>query len=140
GDIGTGSFERTPEAIELGRKAAEAQRDALSRFSVPVEEYNAWRAKLSRRAGDGPVLADVRIVGTKRVNPEYVRAQIKNVAPGKALNAVDIAKDTDRIYGLGDFERVEYSLTGPPDARVLEITPVEKAWGPDFLRFDLGLS
>ena len=140
GDIGTGSFERTPEAIELGRKAAEAHRDALSRFSVPSDEYYAWRAKLSRRAGDGPVIADVRIVGTKRVNPEYVRAQIENVAPGKPLNAVDIAKDTDRIYGLGDFERVDYSLTGPPDARVLEIAPVEKALGPDFLRFDLGLS
>jgi NTE family protein len=140
GDIGTGSFERTPEAIDLGRKAAEAKRDLLSRFSVPVDQYNAWRARLNRGAGAGPVLADVRIVGTKRVNPEYVHAQLENVAPGKVLTAADLAKDTDRIYGLGDFERVEYTLTGPPDARVLEITPVEKAWGPDFLRFDLGLS
>jgi NTE family protein len=140
GDIGTGSFERTPDAIALGRKAAEAKRDVLSRFSVPIDEYDAWRARLNRRAGDGPVLADVKIVGTKRVNPEYVQAQLEHVAPGKALNAEDLAKDTNRIYGLGDFESVGYSLTGPPDARVLEITPIEKAWGPDFLRFDIGLS
>jgi NTE family protein len=56
------------------------------------------------------------------------------------LTADDIAADIERIYALGDFQRVDYDVTGPPDARVLEITPVEKEWGPNFLRFDLGLA
>jgi NTE family protein len=140
GDIGTSSFTRVPEAVDLGYKAADAQRDALRRFAVSDDEYRAWRATLVRPANETAVLTDVRLVGTKRVNPEYIRAQLEHVAPGKNVSVADITADTDRIYALGDFERVEYSLKGPPEARVLEISPVEKAYGPDFLRFDLGLA
>jgi NTE family protein len=140
GDIGTSDFQRVPEAVELGRKAAEMQRAALQRFAVSDDAYRAWLAKLHTAENETPVLADVKILGTQRVNPEYVRAQLEHVAAGKAVTAEDITADTERIYALGDFERVDYSLTGPADARVLEIQAVEKSWGPDFLRFDLGLS
>ena len=74
------------------------------------------------------------------MNPEYVRAQLVNAAPGAILTAEAIAEDTERVYALGDFEGVDYTLTGPAGARVLEITPVEKGWGPNFFRFDLGLA
>src|SRR6185295_14205730 len=85
-------------------------------------------------------LADVRIVGVDRVNPDYVRTHIENVAPGATVSITDIAADVERIYALGDFERVEYSLTGPDNAQVLEVAPVEKPWGPNFFRVDLGLA
>ena len=140
GDIGSGSFERVPEAIELGRKAAEARRSDLARFAVPDDVYQAWLKKVGKGEEDKPVLADVRIVGLQRVNVDYVRAELQQVAPGKAVSADDIAGAIERIYALGDFERVDYDVTGPPEARVLVITPVEKGWGPNFLRFDLGLA
>ncbi len=140
GDIGSGSFERVPEAIELGRKAAEARRADLARFSVSDDAYQAWLKKVGKTEVDKPVLADVRIVGLQRVNVDYVRAELQDVAPGKAVSADDIAAAIERIYALGDFERVDYDVTGPPEARVLVITPVEKEWGPNFLRFDLGLA
>jgi NTE family protein len=49
-------------------------------------------------------------------------------------------RTTERVCALGDFQGVDDSLTGPTGARVLEIAPVEKGWGPNFLRFDLGLA
>jgi len=140
GDIGSGDFQRVPEAVELGRKAADARRADLRKYSVSEDEYRTWIARLGRSDAAQNALADVRILGTQRVNPEYVRAQLKSAVPGAALSADEIAVDTERVYALGDFERVEYSLKGPPDARVLEITPVEKSYGPDFLHFDLGLA
>jgi len=140
GDIGTTAFERVPEALELGRKAAEDRRDDLRRFAVSDDAYRAWRTKLDKSEEEKPVLAEVRIVGTQRVNPDYVRAQLQHVVPGKAVSADGVAADIERIYALGDFERVDYELTGPPEARVLEISPVEKEWGPTFMRFDLGLA
>ncbi|HUO68749.1 MAG TPA: patatin-like phospholipase family protein, partial [Gammaproteobacteria bacterium] len=140
GDIGSGSFERVPEALELGRKAADARRGDLARYSVADDAYQAWLKKVGRTELDKPVLAEVRIVGLRRVNIDYVRAQLEHVAAGKAVTADDIAADIERIYALGDFERVDYDVTGPPEARVLEITPIEKEWGPNFLRFDLGLA
>jgi NTE family protein len=140
GDIGASDFERVPEAVELGRAAAIAQSDALRRYAVPAEEYRAWADSRARSASNAPTLADVRIVGTDRVNPDFVRAQLEDVRPGAAPRLDEIVTDVERVHALGDFERVEYALTGPEDQRVLEITPVEKSWGPDFFRFDLGLS
>jgi NTE family protein len=140
GDIGTADFTRIPEAVELGRRAADGRREQLSRYSVPEAEYAAWVASLSRAQAPETALAEVRIVGTERVNPEYVQAQLKNVVPGATLTPAAIAEDTERVYALGDFEGVDYVLQGPAGARVVEIVPKEKGWGPNFFRFDLGLA
>jgi len=140
GDIGTGDFQRIPEAVELGRRAADNMRDELSRYAVPEAEYAAWRDSLRRDQAPESRLAEVRIVGTDRVNPEYVRAQLKDSVPGAVLTPEAITADTERVYALGDFQGVDYQLTGPADARVLEISPAEKEWGPNFFRFDIGLA
>jgi len=139
GDIGTGDFNRATDAARLGRAAAEAVADELRRFAVPEEEYLAWRATVDDPQSGHVTLADVRIVGLDRVNPEYVRGHLRTVVPGAVLSAADIATDTNRIYALGDFEQVGYELTGPQDARVLEIRPVEKSYGPNIFRAELGL-
>jgi NTE family protein len=140
GDMGSSDFQRVPEAVDLGRKAAEANRERLMRFSVSESEYRDWMAGLGRADADTRPLAEVRIAALDRVNPEYVRAQVHGVAAGEVASSADIVADAERIYALGDFERVDYSVTGPPDARVLEIEPVEKGWGPNFFRFDLGMA
>lgn len=140
GDIGSASFDRVPDAVPLGREAALAMEEQLRRLSVPEDQYLAWRQGVNREGTTAMRFADVKIKGLKRVNPEYVRAQLQRVKPGESVQRQDILEDTGRIYALGDFERVSYKETGPADARVLEITAVEKSWGPDFVRFDLGLA
>jgi len=140
GDITTSSFERAPDAMALGRAAAEAVADQLRRYSVPEREYLAWRESIGKVGSDVVKLADVQVVGLDRVNPEYVQAQLRNVKPGAIVNTEEIVADTERIYALGDFERAEYKFTGSPDTPVLEIRPVEKSWGPNFFRGDLGLA
>jgi NTE family protein len=140
GDIGSGDFGRVPEAIPLGRTAAEGMREQLRRYAVPEQEYLAWRNAVTQSDGETIRLADVRIKGLDRVNPEYVQAQLQNARPGSDVTTAQITEDTGRIFALGDFERVEYRYTGPRDARTLEIRTVEKSWGPDFARFDIGLA
>ncbi len=39
-----------------------------------------------------------------------------------------------------DFEHVNYRFIEEPGRRVLAVDAVEKSWGPDYLRFGLGLS
>jgi NTE family protein len=139
GDISSADFQRTPEAIDLGRSAAEAMAEKLQRLSLPEDEYQAWRESIEAPLDAGTVVAEVRIVGLDRVSEAYVRQQMRNVRVGEKVTAEQIKADTGAIYELGDFERVEYRLSGPASSRSLEIVPVEKSWGPDFLRFDLGL-
>jgi len=140
GDISTGGFERAPDAIELGRAAADAATEELRRYSIPEGQYLAWRESVSDPQSGVVQLADVQVIGLKRANPEYVKAQLRNVKPGIEVSTEEIKADTNRIFTLGDFERVEYIFTGPSDARVLEIRPVEKSWGPNFFRGDIGLA
>ena len=140
GDIGTGDFQRVAEAIVLGRAAAEAHIAELRRFSLPESEYLAWRDSVTSAEAKPVHLAEVRIQGLRQVSPAYVETQLQNLQPGADVDSRQIKEDTDRLYALGDFERIEHQLTGPPEARTMEISPVEKSWGPNFLRFDLGLS
>ncbi len=141
GDIASGSFDRVPDAIPLGREAAESMAEQLRRYALPETEYMAWRAAISGSSDSEPVqLADVQIKGLSIVNEEYVRLQLRNVAPGASVTTTQITDDTSRVYALGDFEKVEYTFSGPAESRVLEIWPVEKSWGPNILRLDLGLA
>ncbi len=46
-----------------------------------------------------------------------------------------------RIYGTRDYESIGYQVVGGETGpRALLIEPVEKSWGPDYLRFGLGLA
>jgi NTE family protein len=47
--------------------------------------------------------------------------------------------DLLRVYGDGFYERVDYTLVRERDRNILRVTPVEKAWGPNYLRFGLSL-
>jgi NTE family protein len=139
GDIGSGSFERVPDAIPLGRTAALAKSAELARYALPEAEYMAWRASLDRNYNQPIRVAGVRIAGLERVNPEYVRAEVVATQPGAEVGLDEIAMDTNRIYALGDFQMVESSVVDTPLYPTVEFKAIEKSWGPDFLKFDLGL-
>ena len=84
GDIGSADFDRVPDAVELGRVAAAAQREALSRFSVPEEEYRAWARGLGRNDLGDQVLAEVRIIERRRPRQSRVccaRSSTSSLAP-----------------------------------------------------------
>jgi NTE family protein len=138
GDITTASFERVPETVPLGEKAAREAAPRLARFSVPVAQYTAWRAGVTAQQAIETRLADVRYIGLERVNPRHLEA-IAQVEPGQTVDITKISAEARRMSSLPDFESVEYRLVGDPSNPTLEWLPQEKRWGPDYLRFDLGV-
>ncbi|MEF8718242.1 MAG: hypothetical protein V5B44_11105, partial [Candidatus Accumulibacter necessarius] len=45
-----------------------------------------------------------------------------------------------RAYGDGYYEQVDYSLDDTlRDRNILRVTPLEKSWGPDYLRYGINL-
>jgi NTE family protein len=138
GDIGTSDFERTPETIPLGEAAARANADRLGALAVPENEYQAWRARVTSSQGIATQLANVRFEGLDHVNPAFLerRAQIH---AGETVDASQISREARRMSALQDFESVEYRLTGDTDDTTLVWLPQEKRWGPDYLKFDLGM-
>ncbi len=81
---------------------------------------------------------EIRFEGLERTNPEVLRGLVRS-KPGEPLTEEKVGADLRRIYGRGDFESVGYHILGDGGPRAMVITPREKSWGPDFLRFGLGL-
>jgi NTE family protein len=139
-DITSTSFTRQLDAAKLGRAAALAASDRLRRYSLPEREFLAWQGSV-RLAGQPapPVVDKVEVAQTRFVNPETVRKGIHQ-REGEALDSQALATDLVAEYSQGDLLSLDYSVLREHDKTILRITPVEKPWGPDYLRFGLGLA
>ncbi|HSD71000.1 MAG TPA: patatin-like phospholipase family protein [Woeseiaceae bacterium] len=138
GDITTADFERVPETIPLGEKAARGVADELADLAVPAEQYRAWRDSVTAGQETEVRLTDVKYVGLERVSPGYLRTRAAVMA-GDTVDIARISKEAQHMSTVHEFESVEYRLTGDPANPTLEWWPDEKDYGPDYLKFDLGL-
>jgi NTE family protein len=84
---------------------------------------------------------EIRVEGLTKTNPAVVRELIES-RPGEPLSEEKIGSDLRRIFGTRDYESIDYRIVGGGDLgpRAIVITPKEKAWGSDYLRFGLGLA
>jgi NTE family protein len=137
--ISAGSFELAADAIRRGEEAARAMANRLKRYSVTPEQYAALRAQRTTEKKPLGAVDEIRFEGLQRTNPAVLRSLVRS-RPGEPLSEEGIAADLRRIYGRGDFESVDYSFEQETGKRVLVITPTEKSWGPDYLRFGLALA
>lgn len=138
GTLSSTSFSRSKEAIALGEDATRKLAARLARYSISPEQYAAFRAKQHAQSADLGSVDEIRVEGLTRTNPEVVRALVQS-KPGEPLSEEKIGADLRRIYGRGDFESIGYRIVGDSGSRVMVITPTEKLWGPDYLRFGIGL-
>ena len=131
-------FDRSGEAADRGRSAARAAA-ALESLSVDAQTYAAWRQRWTHKDEPQPRIDAIEIAGLKTVNPAVVKRYLEQKT-GERLDVPQLNRDLLRAYGDGYYERVDYTLTRQGEQNLLRITPIEKAWGPDYLRFGLNLS
>jgi len=140
GDYSAGDFDHMPDTVPIGEAAARKVVDKLARLSMPQKQYEELRLRQMGEAADQAKPVDeIRVEGLKRVNPDVV-LKIMETEAGKPLDIKVLDVDMRRIYGTGDFEHVGYHVIEEPGKRILVVDAVEKSWGPDYLRFGLGLS
>ncbi|KAA6182058.1 BamA/TamA family outer membrane protein [Thiohalocapsa marina] len=139
GDIGPGDFSRGPEAIATGVEAARQVADQLAGLGVSPAAYATWRASVARSRQSIEHIDEVRIVGLDRVHPDLFESVVDE-HKGKPLDRSQLESDLSRLYGRGDFERVNYRTAREGGRNVLIVDAVEKAWGPGYLSFGLGLN
>ena len=139
-DITATQFTRQLEAAKLGRVAALAASERLRRYSMPERDYVAWQDKQRQSAPHAPPIIDkVEVAETRFVNPETLRRGISQ-REGEPLDANALARDLVTEYSQGDLHSLDYSVVKERDKTILRITPIEKPWGPNYLRFGLGLA
>ena len=139
GDISASDFKRAADAIQVGEQATRAMAKSLSRYSLPPEQFAALRSTQVAESKALGTVDEIRIEGLQRTNPAVLAALVES-KPGEPLSEEMVGADLRRIYGRRDFESISYRLTGETGPRALVIEPREKSWGPDYLRFGLGLA
>ncbi len=139
-EITAADFGRQLEAMETGRKAALAVVDRLRPLGVSPEAYRRWRAgvRLSPPP-QPPVIDEIRVAPTRFISVQAEEKRLRQ-KEGQPLDSEQLAKDLVLIYSQGDLQSLDYAVQKERDKTILKITPVEKAWGPDYLRFGLNLS
>lgn len=141
-NMSSGDFDKVPTAIPLGEDAARSVESQLARYSLSPEAYAQWRTRIERAAaGEAKtiIVDQVQVEGLTLGNPQVVQQQIRSRA-GEPVNEAQIVADAQRIFSRGDYETVDYQVTEAENgSHTLRFLPVEKPWGPHYLRFDLGL-
>ena len=139
GDVGSADFPRAAEAVPLGEAAARAA----------IADFHAFRASEQRlarfEARPGPHTADPGAI--KRIAVDHslsrtaflVDSRLRNLV-GEPAELARIERRISELYGEGHYERITYTLVEERDGLVLQVRPIDKTWGPHFLRLGLRLS
>ena len=140
GDYATGDFDDLPAIVPLGEAAARKVADQLALLSIPAVEYAALRKRqVLEVLPDLRPVDEIRFDTLRNVNPRAAQA-VMETRTGTPIDQEVLDADMARIYGIGNFESVNYNFLEEPGRRVLAVNAVEKWWGLNSLRFGLGLS
>ena len=137
-------FDRAQQIIDAGEAAARAVLPQLTALGVPLFDYQAADGRRVVRVRDRqPTVVDaVRFEGLQRAGADALASEL-DLPLGQPLTDGDIDAAVRRLYGRGDFERIDYRFEGGAGSgapRELVVAPVEKSWGPHTLRFGGSLS
>ncbi len=138
GSISAGDFGRHAEAADRGRAAAESVAAQLAALSVDNVRYAEWKRSVAVRERELPRIDEVQVGGLLRVDETLLRRWIEQKG-GAAMDTAQLRRDLGRAYGDGYYERLDYEVQSINGRQVLRVMPVEKSWGPDYLRLGLSL-
>lgn len=134
-------FSRAAEAIETGRRAARAAGERLADLAAPGDSALARlqpAAAAPVRPDEALPLAQIDIVGTQRVNPEALRAEL-GLSVGDRVTDADIDRAVNALHGRGDFDRIEADTRDVDGQRYLRLQLSEAPWAENRIRIGLEL-
>ena len=133
----------------------DAAREAIPKLSAYAVGDAAYREYLARRGARQPGLPPIQFVRVDEQSKRYEKTILAEMQPlvGKPLDLDQVGKRITDLYGLGNFETLDYTLVdqsagaGTPGAAGgngdeesgLEVRARRKSWGPNYLRFGLNL-
>jgi NTE family protein len=157
--LGTATSTDFTAAVNTIGRGEEAARGAAAKLAGLRVGDAAYREYLVRREAREPGLPPIEFVRVDEESKRYEKTIMAKMQPlvGKPLNLDQVGARITELYGLGNFETLDYSLVerapaaapagpgaageGAADAQEsgLEIRARRKSWGPNYIRFGLNL-
>ena len=142
GPASSTDFTAVNSTIAAGENAARVMLARLDPLSVGDRAYHDY---LARRASREPGLPAIKFVRVDEQSKRYEKTIMAEMQPlvGKPLDIDAVGTRVTELYGLGNFETLDYALVergeGDDEESGLEVRARRKSWGPNYVRFGLSL-
>jgi NTE family protein len=143
GGASSTDFTAANNTVTSGENAARLALDKLRPLGVGEVAYRDY---LARRAAREPGLPEIKFVRVDPQSKRYEKTIMAEMRPliGKPLDLDAVGARVTDLYGLGNFETLDYGLVKGRDGNDDEETGLElrarrKSWGPNYIRFGLNL-
>jgi NTE family protein len=142
GPASSTDFTAVDSTIAAGETAARLMLARLEPIKVGADDYRDY---LARRASREPGLPAIQFVRVDEQSQRYEKTIMAEMQPlvGKPLDVDAVGTRVTQLYGLGNFETLDYALVdqgqGAEEESGLEVRARRKSWGPNYVRFGLNL-
>jgi NTE family protein len=142
GSASATDFTAVNSTIAAGENAAHAM---LARLDLLAVGDAAYQDYVARRASREPGLPAIKFVKVDEQSKRYEKTIMAEMQPlvGKPLDIEAVGARVTKLYGLGNFETLDYALVdqgqGEDEESGLELRARRKSWGPNYVRFGLNL-
>ena len=136
GEFSAADFANAATTIGPGVDAGRAAAPALAAFAQPEPQWLAWRESRRRAPAASTTIAFVEVDGTRSGTAELVRRRSAPLV-GKPLEVAVIEPYVSAAYVEGTYERIGWRRVERDGVSGIELTPVDKPWGPVFANLGL---
>jgi NTE family protein len=130
--LSTLDFSEIESTISLGEEGAREKLPVLTPLSLSEEEYDQYRSEMKKSDTGSTTIVFTGIEGLKRIDQRTIWNRM-HLEPGEDLDIVQLERDLDLIFGLGDFQFIDYRLFTDPDGIGVVISVREKPWAPNYI-------
>ena len=124
--------------IEKGVQAVAKNASRFELLRLDEQQYAALHAERVARRSLNPIISRIDLKNDSRVDDEVILAQLSQDL-NERLDGAALEEDLRKIYGIGAFSSVDFSLQDLGETSVLEITMVESQTGNRFWRFGISM-
>ncbi|TVQ41120.1 MAG: hypothetical protein EA370_02675 [Wenzhouxiangella sp.] len=139
GDIGSADFQRAVETVPMGEAAARIVIEDLQGFSASDQRLISFEARPHPRWTEDRRIDRVLVESEWSRTAFLVEDRLRPLI-GELASPRLVEQQIARLYGEGHYERITYTLEEDGEQLLLRVTPIDKSWGPNFLRLGLRLS
>src|SRR4249919_606311 len=137
--VTTAGFDKGPEALAIGKQAAEEASERFAGLSIEASQYRQHLALRSGRQSTPPVVQFVRLDNGSRYRDALILSRV-DIPLGQPLDSAALEKSMLNVYGLNTLTQSTYEVLEEDGILCIVPPATEKTQGPNYLELGLSLS
>ncbi len=131
-------FSSLEQRLAKGAEAVIAVADKFAAIRVSDSDYRDFLAARQSRRTTDPVISEIVLTNESSVDDALILAQLSQPL-NAPLDKEQLDADLRKIYGIGAFSTVDFSLRQQGENTVLALRTIESRAGNKFWRFGISL-